>query len=366
MDAAHLQEEEATFGNKYGFSKHKPAKPLFDTDDALETLRLLSTEQMHTEIRAGEHIRVKFYHSGHILGSSLVKVVIRKGDYRRTILFTGDLGRFGVPILPNPEVPESVDLMILESTYGDRTHAPNDIGVDLAEIVHDSIRRGGVLIIPAFAIGRTQRLLYLLRELQADARIPPIPIYLDSPMAIRAVRSYSRQIEAMDEEARYLEKTGDHPLKPLNLNICNSPDESKALNNLKGNAIIISASGMATGGRILHHLKLRLPRENDTLLFIGYQAEGTRGRTIIEGLPTVKIHGKHIPIRCAVKQIDGLSAHADRDEILTWLKMFKTPPKKILLNHGETHALVALKDGIESALNIPVQIPDYLQEIEVE
>ncbi|MBN1550073.1 MBL fold metallo-hydrolase, partial [bacterium] len=346
LDSAHLQEEEASFANRHGFSKHKPAKPLYHVEDAEQTLEQLRPISLNQEITNGKYIRFRLIEAGHILGSAMVSLSVSKNRSEYQLLFSGDIGRYGVPILPNPGNPDTASWVVMESTYGDRLHEMDNLESRLAELIVNGIRRGGVILIPAFAVGRTQYLLYLLRHLQNTKDIPKIPIYIDSPMAIQAFQTHKRHIKDMDIETQYLRKSGDHPLTPENLHLCPSRDESKALNFIKDNAIIISASGMATGGRILHHLKLRMPHKENTLIFIGYQGIGTRGRTILEGSETVKIHGAAVPIKADVHSIDGFSAHADQDELMTWIQKFPQKPQKIFINHGEPESSQAIAELI--------------------
>ncbi len=362
MDTAHLQEEEANFANKMGYSKHKPALPLYTTDDVLRTLDLVRAVDYNEPVRMGHRISASFHDAGHILGSSNILLRFGQSGEDGSLLMSGDIGRYGAPILPDPESPDSPDWLVMESTYGGRYHKDFDIHQSLADVVNRSIKRGGVLLIPAFAIGRTQLILYTLRQLQDDGSIPDIPVYIDSPMAIRVTNTHFMHEENLDDEARYLIHIGDHPIEPRNLHIFQSIEESKSLNKLQNFAIIISASGMATGGRILHHLKLRLPEPQHTILFIGYQAVGTRGKTIQQGDGDVKIHGEYIPIRAHIESLDGFSAHADQDELITWLRKFHQRPSQIFINHGENESQIALQSKIIESLGINAVIPRYQEE----
>ncbi|MBN1354980.1 MBL fold metallo-hydrolase [bacterium] len=365
LDSAHLQEEEARFANKTGFSKHKPALPLYDTADARAALELLHPTALHTEIRVGDRIRATFHDAGHILGAGSLRVDLMNRSTSANVLFSGDIGRFGVPIHSDPESPDSPDIIVMESTYGNRMHPLDDPYDSLASVINETISRNGVLLIPAFAVGRTQVIMYMLREMQTAGDIPKVPVYLDSPMAIRAFEAYGLHENSLDSETAFMRRKGDHPMKPDNLHFCSSQEESKALNSITNSAIIVSASGMATGGRILHHLKHRLPHARNTVLFIGYQGTGTRGRTIQEGRESVKIHGSQIPIRSRIESIQGFSAHADQDELLLWLKKFQSLPRKILLNHGESESIEALAKLIARKFRVETMIPEYLEEIEL-
>ncbi len=363
LDAAHLQEEEARFANKTGYSKHSPALPLYTTKDAEATLRLLRPVPVHHPFTIGKHLEIKFLRAGHILGSNMIHFQFNHSEAPGPLLFSGDIGRFGQPILPDPEVAPDAETVVMESTYGGRLHQSHDPETELADVITRSIERGGVLIIPAFAVGRTQHILYLLNELQVSGKIPVIPIYLDSPMAIRAMKTYGMHEECLDAETQFLNRSGAQPLKPSHFQMCQSARESKELNNIKENAIIISASGMVTGGRILHHMKQRLPDAKNTVLFIGYQGIGTRGRSILEGKKEVKIHGSYVEVNCHIESIDGFSAHADHDELLTWLKKFPSIPRRILINHGEPEGSTALAAGIEKLYGIKALIPEFRETI---
>lgn len=362
LDAAHLQEEEARYANKEGFSKHTPALPLFTTEDVEMTLDLIRTIKNGDTLRIGRNLTFQFLNSGHILGSTSIEVHSTADTKPVSFVFSGDLGRFGFPILPNPEIPASADYLVLESTYGDRIHANTDPASDLAEILTQSANRGGVTLIPAFSIGRTQMILFYLRQLQDEGALADIPIYLDSPMAIKVTETHQRFASNLDLEMKHMINTGLNPLLPRQFRATSSREESMALNSITGNAIIISASGMATGGRILHHLKQRLGSPRNTVLFIGYQAEGTRGRSMLNGADTIKIHGSYFPVRCNIQRIEGFSAHADKEEMLAWLSQFPSPPKRIFLNHGEPDACLSFAEFIEEKSGIPTTIPNYLDE----
>ncbi len=296
LDSAHLQEEEAKYANKKGFSRHSPALPLYTTDDVFKVIDLFQPVPLAESFKISPNLTATFREAGHILGSTSIKLACRNSG---SVLMSGDLGRYGVPILPEPAADHETDWVVMESTYGGRLHAGDDVFSSLAEVVNESVDRGGVLVVPAFAVGRTQLLLFVLRQLKEEKAIPNIPIFIDSPMAIQVTGMHTRFTKSFDLESRYLSDTGAQPLLPDNLSLSRTVEESKSLNSIRSAAIIISASGMATGGRILHHLANRLPHEENTILFIGYQAVGTRGRTIIGGEPRVKIHGQMVPVKAA-------------------------------------------------------------------
>ena len=358
-DSAHLQEEDANWANKRGFSKHRPALPLYTVADAEKALSHFEPYHYGEDIFLSDSLRVKFKDAGHILGSSFLDVKSMQEGRPKRIVFSGDLGRPARPILRDPVQPFEVDYLILESTYGDRLHHNETPERDLAAVINASVDRGGVLVIPSFAVGRTQQLLYTLRELEEDKEIPSLPVYVDSPMAIDTTTVFEKNKGYYDLSAKVLEIRGTSILKPPQLKFCRHRDQSKALNLIKKNAIIISASGMATGGRILHHMRHRLPRGQDTMLFIGYQAEGTRGRTILDGNSTVRIHGGDILIKAAIENISGFSAHADYNEILAWLIGFNRPPKKTFVVHGEPDASASLAEIIADKLGWNVVVPKF-------
>lgn len=365
-DSAHIQEEDAKWANHKKFSKHVPALPLYTTEDAENIISRFESINYGEELFLNNSIRVKFKDAGHILGSSIIDIK-RIGDTApRKIVFSGDFGRPNRPVLRNPVQVFNVDFLILESTYGDRLHESTPYKENIKKIVNKSIYRGGILLIPAFSVGRSQTLLYILRELEENNEIPHLPVYMDSPMAINVTDIFKNRISDQDLESRVLKLQGKQIFHPQNLHLCRSTDQSKSINAIKKNAIIISASGMVTGGRILHHMVERLPNSNDTILFMGYQAEGTRGRTILEGKQNVKIHGRRIPIHAHIEQITGLSGHADYNEILAWLIGFNKPPKKTFLVHGEAAASKALASKIRKTLRWDVVVPSFGEKYDID
>ncbi len=353
-DAANLQEEEAEHANRHGYSKHKPALPLYTVQDAEKTLRLVEPQPYGQRFPVTDEFAVLYRHAGHILGSAIVDVQIGKSDPLR-LVFTGDLGRWNRPILRQPELVPEADVLLMESTYGDRIHA-GDPEAELARIVNEAAQRGGVLLIPAFAVDRTQELLWYLHRLEEAKRIPALPVYVDSPMAIDVTELYARHPEELNPDTAALMQQHHSPLRCAHLHFARTPEESKAINRMEGPLIIISSSGMATGGRVLHHLKLRLPDPRSTVLLVGYQAAGTRGRSLQHGASTVRMHGQDIPVRAQVETLDGLSAHADREEIFRWLAGFQKPPRQTYLVHGETGAAQALAVAIQTWLHWQVAV----------
>ena len=353
-DAAKLQEEEARAANRYGYSKHAPALPLFTAEDAERVLQRIEARGYGEAFPVGAGFTVVLRRAGHILGSATVE--LRVGEKKPVrLVFSGDLGRWNRPILRDPEPVAAADVLLVESTYGDRTHAP-DPASELARVVRAAAARGGALLIPAFAVGRTQELIWTLRQLEDAGRIPSLPVYIDSPMANNVTDIYCRHPEDHDLDMALLTDEQRCPLCCRQYALVRSPQESKALNDVSGPLIIIAASGMATGGRILHHLKMRLSDEHTTVLLPGFQAEGTRGRKLQEGAREIRIHGKDVPVRATIEVLDGLSAHADRDEILRWLGGFTRAPRETYVVHGEPPAARGLAEAIHARLGWNVTV----------
>ncbi len=345
-DAASLQEEEAEFHNRHKTSKHDPPLPLFTTEDAERVLGLVRPVDFDQPFAPLPPVQARFTNSGHILGAGLVQCWIGG----RHIVFSGDLGRYGVPIMRDPDSVADADMLLVESTYGDRLHPPDDHRVRLAAAVKRAADQKGWLLIPAFAVGRSQEILYDLRELEEAGRIPSLPVYLDSPMAIQATAIYAGHPEEHDAPLRQVEAAGKRPFAPRRFYLCRTVEESKRLNDTDGPGVIVAGSGMATGGRILHHLRRRLPEENTTVLFVGYQAAGTRGQLLKEGAREIKMLGEMVPVRAQIMVSDAYSAHADRGEILRWLKGFQRPPGMTYIVHGEPEAAAALRQAITGDL----------------
>jgi len=365
-DAAHLQEEDARYANKVGSSRHAPALPLFtsqDAADALATLEPAAFDQVH-EIRPG--LTFRYRRQGHILGAAAVELSIKtSGGKHVSLYFSGDVGRYDVPILRPPTPYPGSTYLVVESTYGDRLHGAGDPREQLAEAINATAARGGVVLIPAFAIDRSQEILYFLRELLAEGEIPPLPIYLDSPMAREATAAYRRTVREHDAEAKALAAEGVDPLSPPGLTVVGRVDESKRINDDRGPAVIISASGMATGGRILHHLIHRLGNARNTVLFVGYQAYGTRGRRILDGEGQVKIFGQWIPVEAEVRSVSSLSAHADADELTIWASQAERQPETVFVTHGEPEASRALADRLEDRLSWRCVLPGLGDTVEL-
>jgi metallo-beta-lactamase family protein len=353
LDAAKLQEEEAATANRHGYSKHRPALPLFTTGDAERALRLTVAQPYGVPFVVTDGVEAVFRRAGHILGAATID--LRLPDAR--LAFSGDLGRWSRPILRDPELVPEADVVLVESTYGDRTHAADPVA-QLVRIVHEAVARGGALLIPSFAVGRTQELLWTLRTLEETGRIPSLPVFVDSPMAIDVTDIYGRHPEDHDLDMAALTDRRAGPFRCRRLQLVRTAAESRRLNERDEPMIVIAGSGMATGGRILHHLKHRLPDPRTTVLLPGFQAAETRGRKLREGVRTLRMHGESIPVRAGIEALDGLSAHADREEILRWLGGFVRAPRVLYVVHGEPPAARALADLVRARLGWRVQVAE--------
>jgi metallo-beta-lactamase family protein len=365
-DSAKLQEEDADYANRRGFSKHRPALPLYTEQDAAATLKLIRKISYEQDIKLNKFFSARFIPAGHILGSSFVEVQVNEPDRAPVkVIFSGDLGRYDEPILNDPAPPPETDYLLVESTYGNRIHDQTSPKDRLAEIINETVQRGGKIIIPAFAVGRTQLLVYYLRELEDEGRIPVLPVAVDSPMGAEATRLYSKHRQDHDFDMQRIANLQRNPLATRNFSLVQGRGGSKALNAQQGSAIIISASGMATGGRVLHHLARWLPDPASAVIFAGYQAVGTRGRRLQDGETHVKIHGEMVPVRARIESISSLSAHADSGEILRWLRGFKRPPRKTFIVHGELDSAEALRALIVKELGWDAIIPIYKEVVEL-
>ncbi len=366
LDSAHLQEEDARYANKKGTSKHSPALPLYSIEDAQKTIGLLKGIPYETPFRPTNEVLMRFQDAGHILGSAFVNAHWQEeSGEEKKILFSGDLGRSKRPILKDPTVVSNADYLLVESTYGNRLHEQGDPKNELKRIINETIARKGVVVIPSFAVGRTQELLYTLRELEDKGDIPVLPVYVDSPMAIKATKLYSKHTEIYDKEANALREKGIDVLLTQRTEFTESVDASKRINASDQPCIIISASGMMTGGRILHHLMRRLPSPKNSIVFVGYQAEGTRGRALQNGNDKVKIHGEQVKSAAAIESISDFSAHADYNEILSWLSNFKEAPAKTFIVHGEPESSINLKKLIDEKPGWVTHIPVYEEVVEL-
>ena len=362
-DAGRLQEEDAKRANRHRYSKHTPALPLFterDADDALDRMQPFGFERA---VPVAPGLEAEFINAGHLLGSAFVRMRRSNGS-GGTIVFGGDLGRYARPVLPDPSPGVACDVLLVESTYGDREHPADDGGAQLARIVNETADRKGRLIIPSFAIGRVEEVLYWLKQLEDSNRVPVLPVYVDSPMAVQALEYYKRHAHELDHDSRpergEVSAFGTGRFHPTA-----SSRESKQILATKGPAIVISASGMATGGRVLHHLAAALPDAHNTVLFVGFQAAGTRGRRLIEGEKQVKMFGQFVPVNARIERLNAMSAHADAAEIIRWLRTFPSAPGITYLVHGEPPAQQSLKQRIERELGWNVHIPDYGERVDV-
>lgn len=364
-DSGRLQEEEARWANQRGYSRHAPnAAPLYAEADALAVLPRLSPLPYGRTRRVAPGITATFHRAGHILGSATVLLEL-EGPPRVRLLFSGDLGRYGAPILPDPEDGPVADHLVVESTYAGRRHPEGPAARDaLRDQVNAAVARGGALVVPAFAVGRTQEVLFTLRELEGRGEIPELPVFVDSPMAVDATPIHLAHREDHDDEMVRLLASGVEPLRPRRLQFARSPEQSKAINRVEGPCVILSASGMATGGRVLHHLARRLPDERTTVLLVGFQAAGTRGWSLQNGATTLRIHGEDVPVRARVSSITGFSAHADEGELQRWLAGLPSRPRSTFLVHGEPPALAAARERLER-LGWPCQVPRHLETFEL-
>ena len=358
-DSGRIQEEDARQANRHGYSKHQPALPLYTESDALAVLTQLQPLGYQRAIEIVPGVSIEFLPAGHLLGSAFVVARLQSGP---TILFGGDLGRYARPVLPDPSNAVQADVVLVESTYGDRDHVADDNGEELAQVVRSTIERGGKLIIPAFAIGRVEELLYWMRRLEQERRIPVVPVYVDSPMANEALKFYSARITELDEDMRPTEKNVS-TFATTRFQTVSSPQQSKELTASRKPSIVISSSGMATGGRVLHHMAAALPDPRNTVLFVGYQAAGTRGRKLVDGARDVRIHGQSISVNARIGKIDSMSAHADRGEIMRWLGTFPAKPGRVCLVHGEPEPMDALKTVIQQRLGWTAETPHHLQRL---
>ena len=373
-DSGHIQEEDAAYANRKGFSKHSPALPLYTENDANKALRYFSPVPFDVRTKVTQEAFVTFRPAGHILGSATVTLELG-GKRSRTIIFSGDLGRPVHPILRPPAPVPQADVMVVESTYGNRSHEDSVSLQRFEEAIVRTADRGGMVVIPSFAVDRTEVVLFHLRRLMQAQRIPQLPVYLDSPMALATLGIYrqalaegSSEIHAeLNNQASSAAQFGPFdPFNPGSLIEIRSVEQSKALNDLRSSAIIISASGMATGGRVLHHLANRLPDEWNTVILVGFQTEGTRGRLLSEGARAVKMLGRYIPVRAEVVTVPAFSVHADQAEMLAWLQTTPQPPEVVYVVHGEQEAAASLCRAIEETLDWTAAVPRQLEQVRLD
>lgn len=355
-DSGRLQEEEARFANKRGYTQHKPALPLYTEKDAYMVLKQMEKVPYRSFFPLPGGLQWQYLPAGHILGSAFAEIYFPEGD---RILMSGDLGRFNTAVIKDPTACDFAEYLMIESTYGDRLHSKEDTRGQLAQILRDAFENGSTVIVPSFAIGRTQELLYMIHDLQDEGACPRIPIYIDSPMAVSTTDVYRAALEEHDEAMREELDLGHLPLDPAGVQFVRDRNQSKALNSTSGPMVIIAGSGMANGGRVVHHLYQRLGDPSTHVVFTGYQAEGTLGRRLIEGDPTVRIFGEEVDVRAKVDKLNGLSAHADQSEMMHWLGNFRTPPKRTFIVHGEPTAQAVLQEKIRTKLGWNTEIAKF-------
>jgi metallo-beta-lactamase family protein len=357
-----ISRKKRRYANRKGYSKHAPALPLYTLADAERSLQLLHAVRAGRAIEVVKGVFLEFGRVGHILGAGSARLTLQLNGQTRTLLDSGDLGRYDRPILKDPEPAGRADWLLLESTYGDRLHEKSSESA-LRALIEETVARRGCLIIPAFAIGRTQELIYIIRKMEDDGDIPVIPVHVDSPMGLQATEIYCRHTAEHDFQMGQLRNEDQCPISSHQMVVHKTPEQSKSINQIKGPMVIISASGMATGGRVLHHLKQRLPDPDTTVLFAGYQAEGTRGRSLQDGAKEVKLLGEVVPVRAKIEVLDGFSAHADQSEILRWLATVDKPPQMTYIVHGEPPAANALAEVIRERLKWRVEVARYQQKV---
>jgi metallo-beta-lactamase family protein len=371
LDSAHLQEEDAEYKRRRhereGRKGPYPEVPLYTTEDAETTIPHLQPTKYELPVQVGHGAEAIFYDAGHILGSSMIKLTLDQNGQKRSILFSGDLGRWDKPILQDPTLVDEADYVAVESTYGDRLHEDDDkINGELSEVINSTRKTGGNIVIPSFAVERAQEVLYHLNELLIANRIPHLPVFIDSPMAISVTEVFEHHPELFDEEMMRLILQRKSPFDFPGLRMTRSVNESKAINDLKGTAIIIAGSGMCTGGRIKHHLVQNISRPESTILFVGYQALGTLGRHIVDGAKEVRILGEMHRVRARVTQIHGFSAHADRDDLLRWLSSLQEPPRHVFVTHGEPETAGHFADFLKKKKGWAVTVPRYRDSVDLE
>ncbi len=371
-DSGHLQEEDAAYYNKIQKSKHTPALPLYTFDEAEDCLKYFQVAHLGETKQLSPELWFRFVPAAHILGSCMAEVTLTTNGQTRQLLFTGDIGRVrdtqiapGKVVHSGPQEGESADVVVMESTYGNRVHPHTDPRPELAAVIRETVQRGGSVVVPAFAVERTQKFVFMLKELMEAGQIPRVPVFCDSPMAIKAVEIYLKHEDDYTDEARSLIKKYGSPLEWPGFTFASQVDDSKKINEIHFPVIIISSSGMVTGGRILHHLAQRLPDPKNTVLFIGFQAPGTRGATIKSGAKEVKIFGDFVQIRARIATFEQFSDHADPPELLEWLHTFQKKPTATYLVHGEEEAASMLRDAITKELGWNVQVAEWMQKADI-
>lgn len=374
-DSGHLQEEESHYHNKKGTSKHQPALPLYTAKEAEDCLRLFKPVDFEERKQLSNQISFRFVHAGHILGSSMVEFFLSQNGKQSKFLFTGDIGRVPLPCSPasmaapgrvvhaGPDAGEDAELLVMESTYGSRAHPHEDVRPQLAQLINETVHRGGSVIVPAFAVERTQKFLFILKELMESGRISRLPVFVDGPMANKAVEIFLKYSDEFNEEARTLINKYGSPLQWQGFHFAPKEEDSRKINEVHYPCIIVSSSGMVTGGRVLHHLMQRLPDPRNQVIFIGFQSPGTRGEIIKNGAKSVRIYSQDVPIRAQVAALEQFSDHADTEELLCWLKTFKNKPQTTYLVHGEPEAASLLQQAISSTLGWSVKVAQWMEKV---
>jgi metallo-beta-lactamase family protein len=371
LDSARIQEEDAEHKlkrhQKEGKTGPYPEAPLYTTKDAEACFPHFAPVEYGQSLKIADNVEVTFCEAGHVLGSSMIRVDVGKGRRRKTVLFSGDIGRPGRPIIHDPSTPERADYVVIESTYGDREHCETcDVKKQIADVINSTKSRGGNIVVPSFALERSQEILYYLNELLMEDAIPHLMVFLDSPMAARITEIFRMHPELYDPEIRQLIEQHQSPFDLPGLKVTTTSDESKAINHITGTVIIIAGAGMCTGGRIKHHLVNNISRKESTIMFVGFQAVGTLGRLIVDGAKEVRILGQKYEVKAKVVQIEGFSAHADKNELLAWLKKLKTPPKRVFVVHGEPESALAFGDFVRKKTGWEVTVPEYDQTINLD
>jgi len=368
LDSAHIQEEDA----KYKLKRHKregrkgtyPVEPLYTTADAEACFPQFSTVKYKKPVKIGDGVEATFCDAGHVLGSSIIRIKVSRDGQDRTVIFSGDIGRPDRPIVQDPSIVEQADYVLVESTYGDRVHeGPEDTKKLIAEVINSTRQAGGNIIVPSFALERSQELLYYINELLLEKAIEPLPVFLDSPMASRITKVFQNHRELYDEEMTEFMRRNKSPFEFSGLKMAGTSDESKAINHIRGTIMVIAGSGMCTGGRIKHHLVNNITKPENTIMFVGYQAVGTLGRRIVNGEKEVRILGQEYPVIARIAKINGFSAHADKEELFEWLSGLKKPPRKLFVVHGEAESANKFGDYIREKTGWEVTVPAYQDEV---
>jgi metallo-beta-lactamase family protein len=371
LDSAKIQEEDAAHKlerhQKEGKTGPYPEAPLYTTKDVEACFPHFEPVKYAQQIKIADGIEITLCDAGHVLGSAMIRVDVNRNGDKRTVLFTGDLGRAGRPILPDPSVPEKADYLVIESTYGDRVHCDTcDVKKQMADVINATRDRGGNIVVPSFALERSQEILFYVKELLSENAIPHLIIFLDSPMAAKITEIFRNHQELFDEETQKMLREHHSPFDLPELKVTTTSEESKAINHITGTVMIIAGAGMCTGGRIKHHLVNNISRKESTIMFVGYQAIGTLGRLIVDGAKKVRILGEEYKVKAKVVQISGFSAHADKNDMLNWLKKLESPPKQIFLVHGEPESAKAFSEFLRAKTGWQVSVPAYEDQVVLE